>query len=249
MKKFVLVFSLLILIALTFGFVFLKSQALGAEENYFNRHWRATFSRQPLLRFLLGLHYDGDGRADYLGQRYKSILVEVDTMDGVEPRFAALELFVKRIQEATGKPATYLLSDRHIAGQSEIAESELEKIVNRYRNYHSAGDVATLYFLYAKQMAGEPDLLGKTYQEYGIVLFADSLRRFTADHPETLSNYEASTALHEFGHQLGLSHDEFAGCLMNTRAETDPRPLVRPSEVITDFCEQEKYELSQDYGR
>jgi predicted Zn-dependent protease len=243
MKKFFVILGLLIIIVLSFGYVFLKIQAQGAEDDYFNQHWRAKFAEVPWLRHILALHNDGDARADYLGNRYQKILMEVDVMENLEPNLSALGLLTKRIAEATGKPTTYLVSDRNLPFQKEETAEDLDKVVKRFRTYHDAGDLATLYLLYANQMANEPELLGKTYHEDGIVIFAGALENFTRDNPKTFANYEASTALHEFGHQIGLIHNQQPGCLMNEHAESSHVARENPEDVVVDFCILEKDEI------
>lgn len=239
-RKLTIVIILLLIIIFSFSFVYLKSQALGPATNYFNQHWRASFAAIPWLRHALALHNDGDAKADYLGKRYQQILIEVDVMNSLMAHLASLDLFAKRIQEATGKSTSYLISDRGVFYQRSMTADDLKKLVAKYRTYKNPSETAVVYLLYASQMANEQDLLGKTYQEDGIVMFVEALEKFTKDSPETLENYEASTALHEFGHQIGLNHNEEDDCLMNEHAEESDVALEHPEDVITDFCEFEK---------
>lgn len=245
MKKFLVIVALLLIIVFSFGFAWLKIQARGPETNDFNQRWRARFARSAWLRNSLGLHWDGDARTDYLGSGYKKILVEADIMDTEGVYLGALDTLTQKIQEATGKPTTYLISDRHIPYQREVSDGDIKKITKQNRTHKNTSDTATLYLLYLSRDAETASLLGKTFEEYGLVLFGDSLADFTQNSSDTEARYQESTALHEFGHQLGLPHDAEPGCLMQEKAETNDQVQVRPEEVITDFCDLEKSLIKQ----
>jgi len=240
MKKFFVALGLLIIIALSFGFVYFKIQAQGPLDNYFNMHMRFQLAKSRVLRSALGLHDVGDGRFDYLGRSYKKIKIEVDVMDSEEMQISALDMLKDKIQAVTGKPTTYIISDHAIPFVRELNHDKVIKIVNQYQDYKSGGDTAVVYLLYASRDQDQPDTLGKTNQEDGIVLYGDKLHEFTASEPQVLPQYEESTALHEFGHLLGLSHNDEPGCLMNERAEQSHTAQARPEAVITDFCTYEK---------
>jgi len=237
-KKTGIIIGLLLIIALSLGFVALKSQARGSDDNFFNRELRQSFAENTWLRRVLELHYDGDAQSDYLGKRYTSILIEVDSLDTQTIRLEALNNLVKKIQEITGKETSYLVSDRNIIDRREIGERDIEEITARYRHHFNHGDTATVYLLMASVDAQDADKLGTTFRDYGVVLFAKALDEVTRDNPDTLSNYELSTALHEFGHQLGLPHNEQPGCLMNEQVEL--KRDERPADVVVDFCDYEK---------
>jgi len=238
MKKSATVGLLLIVILLSLGFVVLKSQALGSPSNYFNRNLRRDFATSPLFREILGLHYDGDAKTDYLGERYSNILVEVDTLNSQTVRLSTLDGLVKKIQEITSKETEYLVSDRDILSPRQLGADDIEKIAGKYRNHFNTRDTATIYFLVANADEEDDDKLGTTLREYGIVLFSRALTDFADPSSDALGSYELSTALHEFGHQLGLSHNTEPGCLMNESVEL--KRNERPEDVVVDFCQFEK---------
>lgn len=244
MKKFLIIVILLLIILLSFGFAALKTAAQGRDDNYFNRHLRARFDRQPWLRNVLGLHYDGDAQTDYLGNRYKKILIEVDLMQNEVVQLSTLQGIAEKIGAATGKPTSYVVSDKDVPYALTTDDTRLGPLIRKYRNYKNSGDTATLYLLFASRDAGDGQTLGKTYQEYGLILFTDELQNFTRSNPDTLPNYEISTALHEFGHQIGLPHDTEPGCLMNETVEESRQAKERPADVVTDFCAYEESLIS-----
>lgn len=240
MKKIVTTTVLLIVIVSSFGFAWLRGMARGGEDSYFNRAWRERFAAYPWMRAALGLHFDGDARADYLGARYQKILIEVDEMSGEEVSPAVLDLLVQKVTLATGKPASYIFSDRSLPSEEKLDRSAIAKIVSRYRNYRSGNGAAALYLLYGSRDALDDNSLGTTYDEYGMVLFGDRLDEFVGQNSRTEDAYVASTALHEFGHQIGLPHNSEPGCLMNESVEQADMAWQRPRDVITDFCDYEK---------
>jgi hypothetical protein len=240
MRKAAIIIVLALVILLSFGFVYAKGQAQGPDNNYFNTHLRSWFDRSLVMRNVLGLHYDGDGRYDYLGGKYKKILIEVDIMSELSIRTDGLNLLVQKIQDVTGKPTSYVISDKNIQYARDLTIEGIAQIVASYRNHKNSKDTAMVYLLYASRDQANPQTLGITYQEYGIVLFGDELGDFIQDNASTLPLYEESTALHEFGHQLGLDHNDKDSCLMNQSAEESHVALEKPEDVVTDFCDFEK---------
>ena len=246
MRKRNSIISVLVLLAIilaTFGYVVLKSQALSDEDNYFNQNLRSGFAASLFWRQILDLHLDGDGKADYLRPRYKQILIEVDIMQGLSAQISALNLLKDKIQQITGKPTDYIISDRNVRYFRDLNTDQIDDLVDQYQIRETSGDTAVVYLLYASRSQEDSGFLGLTHREYGIVLFAETLQEFSKDDSGIRANYEVSTALHEFGHQLGLDHNDRPGCLMNEDVEIG-RFWERPEDVIVDFCEFEKMQIA-----
>ncbi len=224
------------------GFIYAKVGSLGAPDNYFNTHYRLQLDRYPVMRQVLGLHSYGDGRADYLGTRYGKITIEVDVLDGVMVDKDVLTRFVAKVQDITGKPTSYFISDTNLP-YANPTNADVAHIVNFYRNTGS-GDSASLYLLLADTSKDNGKQLGSTYDEFGIVLYDQAVKDFTAGSFDTYESYSFSTLLHEFGHQLGLEHNDQTGCLMNAKAETSDQPKPFANLVITNFCQFEKQEIA-----
>jgi predicted Zn-dependent protease len=242
MKKVAIVTTLLLVIIVAFLFVFFLISANGPDDNFFNRNLRLKFDRSRTLREILGLHYIGDARFDYLGNSNSSILIEVDQMEGLEIPQKALDLLAQKIQAITGKPVDYFLSNPYIPFQEQVSDEEVQTIVKHYEGKGSKAR-AHLYLLYLNQYQDETNLLGSTYQEDTIILYGKDLKDFTKTSPDTFVNYFESTALHEFGHQLGLEHNDEPGCLMSARAEHGYYVQESASDVIVDFCPYEKEQI------
>lgn len=240
MKKFFTIFLLLAFIAVSGLYIILRVGFLGADDNYINLNFRQTAARYSFLRNVFALRYDGDARADYLGKKYNKIQIEADAMQGVKIDYSVLDRLAKKISEITGKPVSYYISEENIPYVSEVQDEDITAIVNNYRNSYSESGTATLYLLYAGSFKGDSKQIGLTYQESGLVVFADALGEFTKNSSLILPHYTYSTLLHEFGHQLGLGHNEQEGCLMTAKAESNDQAVWDPALIVTDFCEYEK---------
>jgi predicted Zn-dependent protease len=240
MKKIFTIIVLLVVIVLSFGYALLKMMSVGPENNYFNRHWRAVFDRSPALRDILDLHFDGDGKTDYLGNKFSKIVMEVDVLNGETIDRQTLQEVTQKMQAVTGKPTSYFISDTDIAGSHELSDLEIGQIAAQYRNLKTGNDTASVYLIVTGQKPQAPKLLGSTYQEYGIVIYNQAVKDFTKNAPQTFDRYILSTILHEFGHQLSLPHNGNEQCLMNEHAELDSTAKADSSRVIVDFCDYEK---------
>ncbi len=240
MRKAVTIIFLLLVIVAAFSFVAIKLLASGADTNTFNTKYRPKLAMYPLLRNMFRFHYDGDARTDYLGGRYKKIMIEVDEMEGLEISDSALVLLSNKISENTGKEVVFVRSDK-IPYSKTVSLRDIDELTNKYRNYVYAKDTAKVYLLYLSQLSGELSSdIGATHEEYGITLFDSPLRELTSRNYGLFDRYVASTALHEFGHQIGLPHNENPGCLMNTGVDEGDVVREGAEDVIVDFCDYEK---------
>jgi len=245
MKKFFITLFLLLVIFASAFFIFLKLSANGSQYNYFNQNWRYRLGEYALARKILGLHNDGDARLEYLGKKYAKIVVEVDQMAGASRYFTLIDDVQKslaaKIRAATGKPAVFKFSDSAIPYRESLSAADLEAIKKDYQNYQAAGDEAKLYLLLVFADQENSNRLGVTLEEDGIVLFQKTFGRSFKEadaRPDIFPDFLAGTFLHEFGHQLGLDHNAYPFCLMNSYEEFSNQ--IRPGQVITDFCPAEK---------
>jgi len=242
MKKLITVLLIVFILAIII-FLILRVSASGSEDNFFNKNYREKFAKYPLTRQLLALHYDGDAKTDYLGNDFKKILIEVDSMDGLEVSTQVLDLLKEKIESVTKKPVEYIESDSIIPYKEKVTDQDLKELETLYRNFYSKNDEAVLYLLIVSLDEAKNTSMGSTLQEDGLVLYKNELKDFTKDSPSTLSNYEESTLLHEFGHQIGLPHNDKPGCLMNESAEMARVAQERPQDVVVDFCDYEKEQI------
>lgn len=178
---------------------------------------RQKLGHYPLLRSLYSLHDTGDGAFDYLGKSTDGTDIVLSAYASQWFSDSVLTDFASAVAHVTEKPA-------HLVSAEDAA---------------AATSHAKLYIFLETKNDDDPETLGKTFNEYGIILYKSALEKFTHDTPRTRDTYVFSTLLHEFGHQIGLPHIETDGCLMNSRAEVAHVAMASPSEVITQFCEGE----------
>ncbi|MDP4001209.1 MAG: hypothetical protein Q8P83_03135 [bacterium] len=237
MKNIIVGLILIIIIILSLGFVTLKSLAQGSEDNFFNQEFRSQASKSALVRKILGLHYDGDASHDYLGDTKTKIIIEIDLMEGIDVPVVALDQLKQKIQEVTKKETIYLISDRNIPYKAALTDDDVNLLEESYRDFNASDDTAFLYALIVTRFNDETTI-GSTHKEFGLVLYQDALGDVISPSDGAFGLYQSSTLLHEFGHQLGLNHNQISGCLMNEAVEIGYRVL--DSQVVNDFCEIEK---------
>lgn len=222
MLKTITIVLLCILIALG---VIASTFALGArgdEHNWFNTTWRPRLAQIKGFRNIFNLHNDGDAKSEYLGQNTEYIAVI--SKPYVDPWFTdwVWQQFSQKITEVTGKSVKIVTDTSKPPAYS-----------------------APLYIYLESVNEENPLTLGKTYNESGIILYKQGLEKFSAAAPETKEVYIVSTLLHEFGHQIGLVHNEEPNCLMNSHAETGGNAKLVAREIVTSFCSDEIEQISK----
>lgn len=236
MLKFLSVLILVTAIAASLAFILIKTASLGSLDNWFNLNYRSEVAEIPLLRQILGLNLDGDAKTDYLSRERDNIVVEVDTVAGLAFSPRTLEIAEAKMEQITGKQVTFIESSQ--IPEPAADDFELRQLYDTYK-IHKATDVtAVFYLLYAVRNKNRPGVVGETLQEDGAVLFAEDIINLKSNN---LAEIEASTILHEFGHQLGLPHVSVKNCIMNETLEVGGR-LER---ISTEFCEEELELINQ----
>ena len=235
-----------VVILLSFGFTPIKVLSLGPEDSFFVEQIRPRLAEFPKARELFGLHNDGEAFTDYLSSRFETILIEVDSLESIEPHGPSLELFAEKVQEITGKEVLLEYSDLTIENYTPISETRVDTLIERHRSYREPFDkTAVLYIFYASTDELNDHLLGITHQEDAFIMYKTSIQELTKDVPAVEDEFEYSTLLHEFGHQIGLGHNTDEQCLMFAREGIEEEPQVISSEedVVVDFCVDELVEL------
>jgi len=246
MKKVIVIIVLLIIITATFAFVFLKASSNNSDNSFFNSKLRHKFSQSYFLRQIFSLHNDGDAKSDYLGSRSKEIVIEIDSMQGMEINDTDLfERLSNKIEDITKKRVSYIHSTGDITYRPNLKIEEIETIKLNYGTHKPNNNKSVIYIFLGSQLEENSDQLGSTLGNDGIVLFTNTLlsymKDYTAnDYDEIVENFALGTLLHEFGHQIGLPHNNTSGCLMNESAEF--KKYMNPEKIITDFCD---FELDQ----
>jgi len=239
MKKALTIIVLIIIIAATSSYIYLKYSSLGDSSNYFNTNLRYELARYPTARNVLGLHSAGDARSDYLGPQYKKISIDVIMTDGLYMDDTIMKELSARITEATGKPTSYFFRPEKMPYQPAVSLADLD-IQLKKEAYDGGSDTAMLYLFVADQNKDASNSVGYTIDNNGIALFESDISQNYSrnDNLDAFDQYVVSVLLHEFGHQIGLEHNNVPNCIMNPSLELSD--VERPANIVTDFCDYEK---------
>jgi predicted Zn-dependent protease len=221
-------------------FAYLRFSVNGNLDSYFNQHTRFQMGKYKAVRALFGLHNDGDARVEYLNAKLP-IVIEVVKPTGTMLDERIIKQFADKVAEFTGKQTT-IFNEDHIPSGT-LNEKDLALMVSQHRR-HAAGN-ANLFVIYADDfVADNPNEIGRTYLESSIVISDKRLKELTQGDSRIMPSYQLSTMLHEFGHQVGLGHNNGEDCIMNTTVEQPERMVHFFSDITpTSFCELELDQL------
>lgn len=233
---------LLLLIILGCGlFIYIKAQTLGSDSSQFNQTTRFTLGKHPVLRNIFALHKDGDARAEYL-QGSATIEIEIAEPGNSQLDETTVDDFAAKVSKYTGRSTKVYYVDNVPNGT--LSNTQIDNVFALGKRQYNPGD-SVLFVLYANDFNASDNEVGRTYQEYGMVISHDKLQTLTQAYPSSFDQYAESTMLHEFGHQLGLDHNNINGCIMNSVVENPQSYSVFGSYTPTDFCQSELDQLEQ----
>lgn len=156
----------------------------------------------------------GDYAYDFLrADDYKSLLVEVDYVQGEAPSQDALTRLQDTLQTYLDKPdGIQIVLDDVIPSQGaptwtyDTAQNMEIAYRNDYRD-PTTGQ-AVLYILYldghSDQDNANGSVLGYAYHGSSIVMFKDTIRSILSGPPLVQRSVEPTVLVHELGHELGL---------------------------------------------
>lgn len=231
---------LLVIVILVLGvFIYLKFQILGDPNTAFNQTTRYTLGHYAPVRSLLGMHSAGDAREWYL-QGKATLSLEVVQAKGTRLDDKALNNFANEIGNYLGREV--VIYDTEFIRNGKLSDADIETIAKGSRHHLLLGE-PNMFVVYAEDFDRTGNEVGKTFNEYGIVLSDKALQDLTARHPEALTQYQQSTMLHEFGHLVGLEHNDMANCIMNVSVESPKLDFsFNGTYTPLEFCD---YELKQ----
>lgn len=219
-------------------FLYVGIENRGDEQNAFHRNVKSNIVKIHWLRSFLRLHDAGDASYDLLHTPGPFEFV-VTAMEGIPVDRDALQIFVDSVTRDTGIAASFAVSQAPIPFSDQIPDENIHVLL---ANSVKKTGGKKIYMYLVSRNASRPTLLGLTHGDRGIMLYVSAIEDVTNNNPAASSAYLLSTALHEFGHQLGLQHTMQKKCIMNEYVEvyTDQnKDLSTP----TDFCDSEKQQI------
>jgi predicted Zn-dependent protease len=197
-----------------------------------------------MMRNILGLHFDGDARAGYLSDKYPRIEIKVIAMDGMNLDASIMDGFTAKISRATGKLADYTYLPEMMPYEDSSSLEDFRNIIVSQRAIDRSSGQAVIYLILANKNKENGNSVGSTFMEDAIVLFQSMIAQNYDRNGdiEIYDKYVGGVLLHEFGHQLGLDHNNYPGCIMNKEVELGG--WSTSSDIVTDFCGQEKNIIS-----
>jgi predicted Zn-dependent protease len=235
-------FGLLILIVIFGVFIYITSAVRGDENSHFNQTTRYKLGRFGWARALFFLHKDGDAKAQYLFGSGPLVL-EIVRAEDVEINQELTESLASSTQQLLERPVQVFSVDTIKGGQ--LTDADIQTIVKEKHRHFLPGQ-PNFFVIVADDYEGRDKEVGKTYQEFAALLSYERLKEVTDRYPASLNQYLESTILHEFGHQVGLSHNDLHKCIMNEKIESpDSEGLFEDYFTPVEFCEFEIDQLKE----
>ncbi len=207
---------LLVLIGFIGVVIFIQAALLGDPKSNFNQTTRFTLAKYSIFRTIFRLHNAGDARGQYF---LRSGPIAISWLKPYSQNVdrPMLETFAAEITKQTGRKVNISFGGNLKEGNYEIADLKSEKLEALIQKPEGSSLVV---FFVQDYTPREADELSTTYGESGILISLDSHQKHMQSYGGTIESYLLSSLLHEFGHQLGLEHNENSNCIMNARAGT-----------------------------
>jgi predicted Zn-dependent protease len=238
-RKLALVLVLILILVTLFSCLFIFFAKFN-ENSFFGKIARKELIKHPSLSHTINLNQPGDEKYAYLDHNNDIIRVQLVFIGNAEPDINLENWVDKMISETTGKKAEIhkvdsLLFDEQVT----YSNKDLLKIRDGIKNN---SDMPELNIVYLSSYSDIPTYGGLVQNKNTIYIFKGTLNNLTPDKKQ-VSTLEKSTLLHEWGHLLGLEHNDISGCVMSNKVEVSDMPYLYGSQIPTDYCQNELEEL------
>jgi predicted Zn-dependent protease len=193
-------------------------------------------TRYPAIVNLINLNQPGDFKYLYFGNNVNVITINAYYNKSNEPD-SEIQNWLTEIVKATTNKSIYfklnILSNSYL--QESYSDTALQQISTEINKTNKSGPYLNVVYLNSYEQS--PGSVGVVVNKDTIFIFKQTLNKLS-DNSEVLAALEKSTIMHEWGHLLGLDHNNGTDCIMNIRIEVyDRQPIGH--QVATNYCDQE----------
>ncbi len=158
---------------------------------------------------------------DFLSaNKYTTLIVEVNYMQGFKPTQGALNSLVTLLSERLNKPQGIKLVTNVIVahGKAVYSVNDIQNLESIYRKHYPIGNILTAHILFldggSTSDNGNSKILGIAYNKTSMAIFEKNVNEFSGGVTQPSREVLETTVVnHEFGHTLGLVNN---GTLMQT---------------------------------
>jgi predicted Zn-dependent protease len=143
--------------------------------------------------------------------KYKSVIVEVQYVQGFEPTQAALNNLKTFMEQRLNKPEgiTFKMKQIPAGGKTAYTITDIKKIEDQYREEFTKPNQLAIYFFFADgdyaQNSGGGKVLGQAHRNTSMVLYQKTIQELSGGLTQPpRATLETVILEHELGHILGL---------------------------------------------
>lgn len=229
---------LFLLLLLAIGLLgYMRYQAAGNPNSYFNQTTRFKLAKSEFWRWALGMHLVGDARAEYLAGG-EPIVIEAVNSKQLDIDNEGLQKFANQVSRITGRKTTVINVDT--ITNLTVSDADLPSLVANFRRHKSYGQ-PDIFIIYAEDFQGS-DTAGpsKPFDSFGIVVSDKKLKDLTSQYSQAIREYLPATLLHSFGYQLGLPDSQDSNCIMQPEVQIPTSALIFYAKQLPDaYCDSE----------
>jgi hypothetical protein len=152
----------------------------------------------------------GSSAADFLSDAaFSHLVVQVQYVEGMAPTSESLDELEAFLEARLDKPGgVELRVDNEAIGPATgntYSASDIRSLESEHRTLYTSGDTLAAYLLVVDGQYEQENVLGIAYYNTSTALFGEKIRDNTGGlNQPTRARVEATVAMHEFGHLLGL---------------------------------------------
>ena len=201
---------------------------------------RNILIKYPKIVELINLNQPGDYRY-YYKNLDNPIEIFVAHTDGNVVN-DNLKNWLTSMVDATLKQPTMVTVDPNPLpfGKNSVSLTDLNTM--RIEAISRSGKNTNLYIIYTSSYMPQPSIAGIVAHRDTIFIFKQNLESLVSQ-PQQLNDIEQSTIMHEWGHLLGLEHNDLPNCLMSATSDIEINRLNNRNFFPTTYCWDEVYEL------